>query len=398
MLDRIISLLPEGNRKFPLRYMRMVSSITDRMYLARNRYLLAHPILTPGMTMLRWMCLNLNVAAMDSQKSDTDRYTEIIKYSSVPFRQVIDPIYSNTIAGGRFVQKVGGIAPCEIFLNCEFDDPLRELPLDKDWSEWQTLRGVRLLYHDSLELPEDFAKSMFTFKEQQPGYLMFAINVPCLLFKYYKYILDCRAAGQQVDVNYFLKEFEYSYFFEDLYDIWTLNVLLHILQKPDETTANVVSHVTMPIRFCTTNMLVQGIDGIKEFVDLVRASSLKPQDFLAIHWFRGGRTIFDEYVDNCKRFVRLPPTSRYLWLTTLNEFPYFFFIVTIARLFQDGPLKDAINTRCKELLNTKIIPINMPGAVVNPTLGNFIRQWQDALVQYMRGEPTVFYPKIRKPT
>ena len=397
MLDRILSLLPDGNRKFPLKYMRMVSSITDRMYLARNRYLLAHPIQTPGMEMLRWMCLNLNVQAMDNCKTDTDRYTEVIKYSSVPFRQVIDPIYSNTIAGGRFVQRIGAVAPCEIFLNCEFENPLRELPLDKDWSDWQTLRGIRLLYHDSLELPEDFAKSMFVFKEQTPSYLMLAINVPCLLFKYYKYVLDCRAGGQQADVNYFLKEFEYSYFFEDLYDIWTLNVLLRMIQNPDDSTTTVVQSVTMPIRFCTNNMLVQGIDGIKEFIDLIRAGSMKPQDFLAIHWFRGGRTIFDEYADNCKRFATLPQTSRYLWLSTLNEFPYFFFVVAIARLFQDGPLKESINTRCKELLNTKILPINMPAAVVNPTLGNFIKQWQTALVQYLNGE-TVIFPKPRKQT
>ena len=124
---------------------------------------------------------------------------------------------------------------------------------------------------------------------------------------------------------------------------------------------------------------------------------MKPQDFLAIHWFRGGRTIFDEYTDNCKRFAALPQSSRYLWLSTLNEFPYFFFVVAIARLFQDGPLKDSINTRCKELLTTRIMPINMPAAVVNPTLGNFIKQWQTALSQYLNGEAVIF-PKPRKQT
>ena len=397
MLDRILSLLPQGNRKFPLMYLRMVSSISDRMYLARNRYLLAHPILTSGMELLRWMCLNLNVAEMDARKNDIDRYTDIIKYSSLTFRQQIDPVYSNTIAGGRFVKKIGSIAPAEIFLNCEFENPLQELPLEKDWSEWQMIRGVRLLYHDSLELPEDFAKSMFTFKERVPNYLLFAINVPCLLFKYYKYLLDCRKDGSTANVDYFLKEFEYSYFFEDLYDIWTLNVLLRMIENPDDEVERIIRDITMPIRFCTANMLFQGISGIKVFIDLIKQGSIKPQDFLAIHWFRGGRTILDEYNDNCKRFVSLPLTQRYFWLRSFNEFPYFFFVVAITRLFQDGPLKDSLNIRCKELLTTKILPVKMPSGFINPILGNFVREWQEALTKFMNNQPVIF-PKPTKQT
>lgn len=397
MLERILPLLPDGNRKFPLRYMRMVGTITDRMCLARNRYLLAHPIRTPGIELLRFLCLNLDIHQMDAYSNDADRYTNVIKYSAIPFRTVIDPIYTNSIAGGRWTVKNGTSTPCEILLNCEFANPINELPFDRDWGEWQRIRGVRLLYHDSLELPEDFAKSLFVFKEQKPNYLIFAINVPALLFKYYKYVVDCRKDQQIPDTNYFLKEFEYSYFFDDLYDIWTLNLLIRIFESPDSSVDDVINDITMPLRFCTYNMLSQGVQGIFEFVNLLRTGAIKPQDFLATHWFRGGKTIVDQYKENCIRFTQLPQNHRYLWLKTLNEFPYFFLINTLVNMFLDGPLKETVAIRCKEIFVTKIAPVNMPSAVINPVLGNFIRQWQSSLSQYLRGEPTIF-PKPRKTT
>lgn len=392
MLQRILSVLPDGNRKFPLRYMRMVNSILDRMCLAKNRYLLAHPIQTPGMELLRFLCLNLDVTALDEYKTDADRYTEVIKFYKDTYRMSIDPVFSNTIAGGRWVDRRGGVGPAEIMLNCESADPLRDLPFDKDWSEWQSMRAVRLLYHDSLELPEDFTKSMFLFKRQKPDYLIIAINVPILLFKYYKYIVACRNEHLDVNVNHFLKDYEYSHFFEDSFDIWITNVMLRIVEDPDCPTDKIIADVTMPIRFCTTNMLQQGIDGIKEFVDLLRQGSLKPQDFLAIKWFQD-RSILDMITER-DHWVQLPPTHRYMWLTCMNWYIYLYLVTSLIRLFQDGPVKNTMNIRCNEIWVRKFRTVSMPGAVINPALGNFIQVLKEKYEHILKGEK-IEYPVTR---
>ena len=393
MLQRILSMLPDGNRKFPLRYQRMVNSIRDRMWLAKNRYLLAHPIQTKGVELLRLLCLNLNISALDSLKSDVDRYTEVIKFYKDEYRSSIDPVFSNTIAGGRWVDKRGGIGPCEIMLNCESAYPLTDLPFDKDWSEWRDLRAVRLLYHDSLELPEDFAKSMFMFKEQKPDYLVVSINVPILLFKYYKYILECRKEHLQIDINHFIKEYEYSHFFDDIYDIWTINLLLRVFENPDNSSDDIIRDLTVPIRFCTDNMLRQGIDGIKEFVDLLRQGAMKPQDFLATKWF-SGRSLL-ELIEEREHWIQLPPTHRYLWLKWIHLMPFYVLILSFVRMFQDGPLKDAINLRCNELWIKWIRPVYMPSAVTNPSLGDFIRDLQMKISQLLKNE-TIVFPESRK--
>lgn len=395
MLSRILSALPDGNRKFPLRYMRMINSISDRMWLARNRYLLAHPIHTPGVEFLRYLCLNLDITALDEFQNDEDRYTEIIKFFKDPYRTAIDPVYSNNIAGGKFVYHNGGIPPCELFLNCESADPLRELPFDKDWNEWKGLRALRLQYHDSMELPEDFAKSMFMFKEQMPTYLTFSLDVPILLFKYYKYTVECRDSHLDVNTNAFLKEYELTHFFDDIFDVWILNLLTRVFSDPSASADDIIKDITMPIRFCTTNMLRQSIEGIQEFVTLLKSGALRPQDFMEIKWFR--ERSLKEVIEDIERWVRLPPTHRYMWLNTALWLPYLSLVLLIVHQFPDGPMKDTVDIRCKEVWNMKFRTAMMPSAVVVPSVGNFVRELQDTVYQLLMGKDVIL-PKAKKTT
>ena len=396
MLDRLMSLIPDGNRRFPLKYMRMITSIRDRMVLAKNRYLLAHPIRTPAIEMFRYILLNLNMDTLTSFNSDVDRYTEYLKTIGSYFRLTLDPNYSNSIAGGRFVDRQITMNTAEIYLNCEFADPIKELPFDEDWSEWETLRGIRIMYHDSLEIPEDFSKSMLQFRLSPPTFMVIAINAPLLCFKYYKYIEDCKASGMQPDVIYFLKQFEFAYFFDDLIDIFIMNVLQRIFSHPDDSIDDIAQEMLVPVRFCTTNMKRQGVEGIVEFVNLLRNGSIKPGDFLATRWF-GNQSIMEKFQDNCIRYTALPNTSRYLWLRTINDLPYLSMIIAAVRSFQDGPLKETFNQRCKELWNLKINPINMPSAVTGPNIKNVIAEWKANLGRYLAGEDQIL-PRQRHRT
>ena len=252
------------------------------------------------------------------------------------------------------------------------------------------------MYHDSLEIPEDFSKSMLQFRLSPPTFMVIAINAPLLCFKYYKYIEDCKASGMQPDVIYFLKQFEFAYFFDDLIDIFIMNVLQRIFSHPDDSIDDIAQEMLVPVRFCTTNMKRQGVEGIVEFVNLLRNGSIKPGDFLATRWF-GNQSIMEKFQDNCIRYTALPNTSRYLWLRTINDLPYLSMIIAAVRSFQDGPLKETFNQRCKELWNLKINPINMPSAVTGPNIKNVIVEWKANLGRYLAGEDQIL-PRQRHRT
>lgn len=381
MLSRLRSVLPDGNRKFPLKYMRMVNTILDRMYLAKNRYLLANPIRTPGMELLRFLILNFDIDAMDDYSSDADRYTELVRFYKDTYRSSFDPVFSNTIDGGKFMLPVGGKTPDEIFLNCECNNPLIDLPFDRPWSDWQDLRSIELLYHNSLELPENFYRSMFEFKFDRPEFLLFSLNVTVLLFKYYKYAKDCKNSHQEPDILYFLKEFEYSHFFEDLFDTWIFNLVTHVFENPDAEVDSIISGLTVPMRFCTTNMLRMGIEGLQDYAKLVKQGAMKPQDFMVTKWFREGS--LNDRMDYLDRWVLIPQTHKYLWLRCMEWLPYLYLYMVICRLFPETPLMATLETRCKELWELKIKHVNMPAAVINPKYGPHLDHLNDLMQEIL---------------
>lgn len=387
MLERILSMFPvAGNRQYPMKYMRMISCIKTRSVLAKRRYQLAHPIKTQGMEFFKYLCTSMDYTSLDKYNSDVDRYTEVIRSSELMIRNTVDPVYTNSIVGGKLVAKTAGIAPYEVLLNCDCLNPLAEYPFDAPWSSgrWQNLRGIRILYHDSLELPEDFAKSTLNFTKQKPSFLVISVNISILRFKYYKYLKHCESNNVDPDIDVFLKDFEYKSFFDDIFDIWILNLLTRVLSSPTDSVEDIFNDVTVSIRYCTKNMLIQGIEGIVQYADLLRQGSIRPQEFLITEWF-GNRNILDIINDNCVRWTQLEPGTRHAWLRAVRDIPYFALLISIIRTFPDSPLKDAVNIRCKELWTLRIKPVAMPNTVMQPILGDFLRTWQDALSKFLEG-------------
>ena len=387
MLERILSMIPAGgNRQYPMKYMRMINSIKTRSILAENRYRLAHPIRTPGIEYFKYLINTMDFSALDKYKSDVDIYTEAIRDSELQLRNVIDPAFTNSIVGGKLVAKTAGVAPYEVFLNCDCLNPMVEYPFDMDWAsgQWQKLRAIRILYYDSLELPEDFAKSTLNFTKQKPTFLVISVNTSILRFKYYKYLKACKEDKQEPDIDQFLKDNEFSAFFDDIFDIWVLNLLARVLSSPTDSPDTIYDDVTVSIRYCTKNMLKQGIEGIIQYADMLRQGGIRPQEFLITHWF-SDRNILDIIQDNCVRWTQVDPDTRHTWLRAIRDIPYFALLLTIIRTFPDGPFKDAVNTRCKELWTLRLKPAAMPNTVIQPSLGNFLRKWQDGLSKFLDG-------------
>lgn len=381
MLKRIWEVIPEGNRRIQLKYMRMIASISDRMCLARNRYLLAHPVKTPGTEMLRYLCANLDITAMDRYDNDEDRYTEVVKFYKDKYRSIFDPNFSGNVRGGKFIKPVGGVAPCEVILNCESENPIMTLPFDQGWEAWQNLRAVRLLYHNSLEMPEEMSQSMIRFDRLRPTYLVIGLDVPILVFKYYKYVVDNRTSHIPVGIDQFIKDNEYNRFFDDLLNIWLMNLVTTVVEDPKQDTEKIIERIQMPIRFCTSSMLAQGIDGIKEHVNLLTTGAIRPQDFMITKWFPDNKSIWD-MLDDMHKWIWLPNIQRYLWLKVVNWYPWLYLILTMCRLFPDGPLKSTINKRCQTVWSRKFKMINMCG-VNSQLITSIIQMYRNAMEELL---------------
>lgn len=371
MFKRILDVIPEGNRKIPLKYYRMMNTIMDHLTLSKNRYLLAHPIQTQGMELLRYFILNLPIAELEACSNDAERYSSILKEFKQSYLMAYDSVICGSIDGGRWFKNCKSSEDIpEIVLDISLDDPEHVYPFDKPWEDWQDIRSVRILYHDSLELPEDFAPSMWEFKKDIPSVAVIGIDVTTLCFKYYKYYQDCKGSQVSPDPNEFLKQYEYQYFFEDMYEIFTLNLLLKIFSDSELTVKDVVSSVVTSPRIVAENMLTQGITGIYDFVELLKTNACKLQDFVGIKWFLVG-SILDKFEFLTKKCC-VPDRQQYLWAEVSLNIPYFALLVAISKLYPDAPVAKTIAGRSSELYIKRFRTTPLPSIVHGAKLKKYV--------------------------
>ena len=389
MIERIVSAMQDGHRRFPLRYRRMINCLADRFAYVRSTYLLGKPMQTPGTELLKYLINNLDVAELDKYSSDIERYTEVIKFFKFNYLQSFDPVVNGSVRGGKWVSTnaAGGLPPPEVILNVDCSDPVHTLPLEKPWPDWQEQRGVRILYHDSLELIERFTTSMFEFKTQMPSVIVVSLDVPILLFKYYKYWKNSTETGVPANVNEFIKHHEYAHFFDDLLDIWTLNFLTLVYKNPDMDSWTILEKLAVPQRICTPGMLVQGIDGVKEFLALVKSGQIKPQDFLETNWFVGGS--IRERMTRVDHWCDIPDRRQYLWCNAVLWLPYLDLLLTLTGMFPNGAVNQLIRERCSQVYVNKFKYAAMPSMARGEALRSFVDKLDTEVTRLLDGQNPV---------
>ena len=389
MIDRISQVMQEGTRRYPLLYRRMINCIYDRFSYIRNTFLIGSPAKTPGTMLLRYLISNLNVVKLSTMSSDIERYTSTIKFFKHSYLQAFDPVMNGSIKGGKWISNnsAGVIMPPEVILNVDCESPLDMLPLDKPWVDWQILRGFRFLYHDSLELIERFNTCMLTFRVQKPTILVVSLDVAILLFKYYKYWEDCLNHGVSADIDEFIMRYEYTYLFDDLLDIWTLNLLSLIFSHPEMSTRDIINKLTVPQRICTDTMLSQGIDGAKQFIDLIKHGSVKPQDFLETRWFVDNTV--REKMDQLDQWCTVPDRRQYLWCNALMWLPYLRLLLILTNMFPEGAVNQLIKNRFEQLYIRKFKYAAMPGLANSKALQEFITKLNEDIRQCLTNRTLV---------
>jgi hypothetical protein len=260
-------------------------------------------------------------------------------------------VYSGKFTTGYFSSGQSSYAGItEILLDVDTAHPLNTLPLEKDWSEWQYLRGLRIISHDSLEIPETITSSLITFVKDAPTILVMSIDVPVLLFKYYKYWKNCKDAGIECVLTDFLKRYEYANFFSDLLDAWVLNLFPFVFTARGQnlTVNEVVKGLTVPTRVATDNVLREVVGGLFEYATLYQQNSLKPQDFMDTPWMPNNQTFREKILDYCDR-VQFPPQRNYLWCKALFWLPFVDIITSSLIVFPSSPVSNQIAARARQL-------------------------------------------------
>ena len=168
MIRTLLDVIPAGNRKYPIRYRRAINVMYSRLDYLRFRFLNTEMTNSPGLNLLKSLLLNVDMNDLDSYPNDIDRFIYVIQSYKQSRLNQFDPVYSGKFFSDYFTNRGRIDGTTEILLDVDTDKPLTTFPLDKDWSEWQYLRGLRIISYDSLELPETITSSLITFNRDAP--------------------------------------------------------------------------------------------------------------------------------------------------------------------------------------------------------------------------------------
>lgn len=362
MIRQLLDVIPEGNRKYPVRYRRALNVIYSRMAWLKFLFVSEPLAVSPGVELLKSLILNANMEELDSYPNDIDRFTYAIQFYKNSRLMQFDPVYSGKFTKGYFTNGLASnyAGTTEVLLDVDTRHPFDTFPLDKDFVDWHELRGLRLVYHDSLEIPERIIRGLITFNKDAPSVAVMTIDVPVLVFKYYKYWKSCQKEGNTPDVMWFLNNYEYSLFFSDFMDTWALNLFPYAFTARVEgkTPQEACKNLTVPTRVATDNVLREVIGGLYEYVDLYRQNSLRPQDLIDTAWFPNGTTI-RERINYLYEAARFPGQRNYKWCEALFWLPYVDIITSSLKVFPSSPVSNQIAARARSLWRSNYKFANM---------------------------------------
>ena len=316
MIDILLNCVGRGTGRQILNWRRFVDNVYLKMEIYRSRYLLAPFVYNKGTNLLINILKLFDINSLKEIDSDMSLYSKAETYATQA-RNRFDPVYTNYELKGFFVD--GSSVP-EYILNTSCSSPFLTLPIGKDWTYWQDLRPMCVLWHDSKELNLTLWRQKITFFNLKPTRIFYSLNVPLLIMRYVKYSKYCDEHGLESSPENYVKDYVMYSWFDDLIRIWLTTVLTNMLEFKFYPYEYRSEEIITPIA-ALTNVYPE----IKSIASQASVRALSIGDIFNTKWFKD-QTLTD-WMHWLKNNVVLPPFNQYVALDFISSMPYYRFII-----------------------------------------------------------------------
>ena len=370
MLKSLLSIIPKGTPRYTAGYYRLLDTIAVRMDVARSKFKFVTLPRTKGIETLEWMIYNLNLTTAKSYKDDFELFEDMLEEQSFKYRVAFDPVATKSLVKNRLFRDKNGKHPTEIYFNSTVENPIAQLPFEKDFEVWKNVRAIRFLYYNSVEIPLDMNFGCASFITNAPTFANISINVPVLLMKWVKYNQWCEANKLEPSALTFLKEFEYYKFFDDFVEIWVTQLLIKTLFHKDATAEQIVAEMAMP-RYIADKAIVEvGVQSLMDITNLIDNRTLRFQDFLSCKFYPDGQSVRDK-INDIDSTIILPESQQYWWLNVLKSLPFFQIITFAFERDPDNPVYKQVMKAAQQIWSRQIRLANLP----NYQFAGPVRSW-----------------------
>lgn len=324
MLRTIQRIIPIGNAKIPTDWNKFISDTKSRIDTYRIRFDLTHPNYTPLLNILSAILNQVDHTVLLNMDTGYKRFNEIVKHTDT-IERLFDPLYTGVSDNNPFVENHGDtINYC---LRTKVSNPLLNLPIGSGWEAWETVKPLRVLYHDSPELLYDFCSTSIAFKHSPPQVCVLSLDIVQFIMKYLAY------AEYKEIVGYTSSEFIMHHVLdalhEDMVAQWLLNLISDTMElsTPTEEIASQQSHGIVAQR-----SIYAGVAEARKYMEYVKFGKISVTDFLNTPWISGKSYI--QLMIERQTLLRCIDVKASTHLQFISEYHLIHTVVTLCSLYE----------------------------------------------------------------
>ena len=227
-------------RAFPP-YQTFLKSQKTFIHRRYNRFLHTFGHESPGVRLLRYILQFVDLAYMDTQSNNYDRYTYHLRFIKRDLEYIFDHARRGRGYRHLFFKQTEPYTE-EFLLPVSDTDAVLKLPMSSEkWADWQMVRPLRIWDHDSLEFTTNIIHDQVNFSFDTPSYAVELLDVVALAMKYYIWLKDQRfkepadELADQAPQQLFLHKYVMCDTIWDLGDIWLLKQLNRLFDYQDDS-------------------------------------------------------------------------------------------------------------------------------------------------------------------
>lgn len=322
MIEIIYNHVMQGNPRQVLYWQKLLYDLNTRVeYYRTSRFLLAPVVHSPLVNLLKYLILEIDIDYLLKQSSDLDRYSKYLSFETDHLKQAFDPVWKGSLSKNIFLSVKTGKQVPEVIINSSFNNPLLDLPIDKDWYNWESISPIHILYHDSLEMVTSLHRFSIKFKVDHPSVLVASIDIDALVLKYIRYLIATDGEG---DVDHFIHVHVINNLYRDLTRNWLMNIMIKELEEYDgtykyKTYKKIITPLYVDVAFNPA------MNNFQKEYNLCKNLNIRFQDFLSTDWFVGYSIL--DYIKTLMSEVTFPPHNQYAFAKMLKELPIVKFVV-----------------------------------------------------------------------
>jgi hypothetical protein len=207
-----------------------IDTLTVRRAIITDRYTNAVGYESNLVVLLRKILADADIPSLLRKESDLACYLDDLIDTTQDLNSIFDAVTTGLSFTNMAIQRNPAHTE-EFFIPVQCQDPTRTLPFDAGWEAWQTVKPIRMVDVDSLELTFQTYQDQIVFTTNYPSRAVFTIDVVALVLQYVNFL---RVNPPIIDEPEYIHRYVLIFLFQDLQDLWLGNIYDAVIKKPTQ--------------------------------------------------------------------------------------------------------------------------------------------------------------------